>query len=110
MSETLRKKQIVITAQANEFIFSQTIPVINRFVQLIRKLESVGQLMIPDAKKVDKDLFELRVKMEGNQFRAFYCYAVGDLIYVLSGFVKKTKKTPIQEIRKAHRIMKGLGL
>ncbi len=104
------KKQVVITAQANEFIFSQPIPVINRFVALIRRLETVGQLMIPDAKKIDDDLFELRLRYENNQYRAFYCYAVGDLIYVLSGFVKKTQKTPVQEIRRAHKIMKGLGL
>ena len=58
----------------------------------------------------DDDLFELRLRYENNQYRAFYCYAVGDLIYVLSGFVKKTQKTPVQEIRSAHKIMKGLGL
>ena len=110
MRETLRKKQIVITAQANEFIFSQPIPVVNRFLELLHKLETVGQLMIPDAKKIDKQLFELRLRYDNNQYRAFYCYAVGDLVYILSGFVKKSQKTPLAEIRKAHKIMKGLGL
>ena len=110
MSDGTKKKQVVITSQANDFIFSQSISVVNRFVELIHKLETVGQLMIPDAKKVDKELFELRLRTEGNQYRAFYCYAVGNIIYVLSGFIKKTQKTPLSEIRKAHRIMKGLGL
>lgn len=104
------KKQIVITSQATEFIYDQPIAVISRFMALIKLLETDGRIMPPDGKKIDVDLFEMRVKAEGNQYRAFYCYAVGDLIYVLSGFVKKTQKTPPQEIRRAHLIMKGLGL
>jgi phage-related protein len=36
--------------------------------------------------------------------------SIDDIIYILSGFVKKTQKTPLNEIKKAHRIMKGLGL
>ena len=104
------KKQIVITSQATEFIYDQPIAVISRFMALIKLLETDGRIMPPDGKKIDVDLFEMRVKAEGNQYRAFYCYAVGNLIYVLSGFVKKTQKTPPQEIRRAHLIMKGLGL
>ena len=83
---------------------------ISRFVALIKTLETDGRIVPPDGKKVDADLFEMRVKAEGNQYRAFYCYAIGNLIYVLNGFIKKTQKTPAQEIRKAHAIMKGLGL
>jgi phage-related protein len=104
------KKQIVITAQANEFIFAQPITVISRFMNLIKTLESDGRIVPPDGKKIDDDLFEMRVKAEGNQYRTFYCYAIDDIIYILSGFVKKTQKTPLNEIKKAHRIMKGLGL
>lgn len=104
------KKQIVITAQAHEFIFAQPINVIARFTELIKTLEADGRIVPPDGKKIDSELFEMRVKAEGNQYRAFYCYAINNVVYVLSGFVKKTQKTPLNEIKKAHRIMKGLGL
>ena len=104
------KKQIVITAQAQEFIMAQPLPVINRFMSLIKVVETDGRLGMPDAKKIDDVLFEMRVKSEGNQYRAFYCYAINDIVYILNGFVKKTQKTPVQEIRKAKKIMKGLGL
>ncbi len=104
------KKQIVITAQANDFIYAQPLPVVSAFLDVIHRLEVAGYLAMPDARKIDNELFELRVKVAGNQYRTFYCYAVGNLIYILSGFIKKTPKTPPQEIRKAHRIMKGLGL
>lgn len=109
-TEELAKKQIVITSQANDFIFSQPLPVMTAFVDAIHRLETSGYLTMPDAKKLDDNLFELRVRSSGNQYRTFYCYAVGNLIYILSGFVKKTQKTSLQEIRKAHNIMKGLGL
>lgn len=108
--DSIPKKQIVITSQANDFIFSQPIPVVTAFLDSIHRLEISGYLTVPDAKKIDDSLFELRIRSTGNQYRAFYCYAVGNLIYILSGFVKKTQKTPLQEIRKAQRIMKGLGL
>ena len=104
------KKQIVITAQAQEFIMAQPLPVIIRFMDLIKTIEADGRLVPPDAKKLDDNLFEMRVKMAGNQYRTFYCYAVGNLVYILSGFVKKTQKTPLSEIKKAKKIMKGLGL
>ena len=110
MGELLTKKQVILTAQASEFIFAQPIAVAQKFLELIKGLENLGQLAPPDAKRVDKDLFEMRVRDSSKQYRGFYCYAIGNLIYVLSGFVKKTQKTPLQEIRKAHRIMKGLGL
>lgn len=47
---------------------------------------------------------------DGEQIRVFYAYAKGDDVWLLSGFIKKTQKTPPAEIRKALRIRKELGL
>lgn len=47
---------------------------------------------------------------DGEQIRVFYAYARGDDVWLLSGFVKKTQKTPPAEIRKALKIRKELGL
>ena len=55
------------------------------------------------------DLFAIRIR-HGQNVRFFYCYAVGDIVWVLSGFEKKTEKTPPVEIRKALKIKKELGL
>jgi len=46
----------------------------------------------------------------GLNVRFLYCYAIGDIVWILNGFEKKTKKTPPAEIRKALKIMKELGL
>lgn len=106
------RKQIVITMQAQEFIFAQPIPVIDEFMRIFRELEANGRLVMPAAKKIvgEDNLFEVRVHVSPNQYRAFYCYAVENRIYVLSGFVKKTQATPVAEIRKAKRIARGLGI
>ena len=50
-------------------------------------------------------LFEIRVILAGNIFRIF-CFFDGDKIVVLlSGFQKKTQKTPMGEINRAKRLM-----
>ena len=110
MADNVLKKQVVLTAQANEFIYAQPIPAVRKFLDLIHELEVSGQLFPPAAKKITDNLFEMRIKTDANQYRGFYCYAVGNFIYILSGFVKKTQKTPLQEIRKAQRIARSLGL
>lgn len=102
------EKQIVFTKQANDFIFSQPIPAVTKMLETIDALGKCGALGMPNAKKIDKELFEIRVRDSGNQYRVFYCYAVGNLIYILNGFVKKTQDTPRSEIRKAHAIIRLL--
>ena len=50
----------------------------------------------------------MRVKVDPNQYRLFYCYFDPNGVLVLSGFVKKTRKTPQHEIDKAKRIRTGV--
>lgn len=67
---------------------------------LIDELRSLGTLSYPDARKLKGyDLYEMRIKDE-EIYRMIYCY-VGLDVVVLSGFKKKTQKTPLREIRKA---------
>ncbi len=69
-------------------------------------LSDDGLLREPDAKKIAPNLFEIRVKASRMQYRLFYCYVDSNGIWVLSGFVKKTQKTPEKEIKKAVKIRK----
>ena len=101
-------KQIVFTKQANDFIFAQPIPVVSKILLLVDELGKRGRMQPPQAKKIDENLFELRLKESNNQYRVFYCYCVGNIIYILNGFIKKTQKTPLAEIRKAHAIIRQL--
>lgn len=106
------KKEVALSSEASDFIFDQPIAVIQGFRALKDKLAASGRLTMPDARKIEgeKNLFELRLRVAPNIYRFFYCYDAGSFIIVLNGFVKKTQKTPLNEIRKAKAIMRRYGL
>ena len=101
-------KQLHFTPQASDFLTEQSAAVQTAFFEKLRKLSDDGLLREPDAKKIAPNLFEIRVTVTRMQYRLFYCYIDENDIWVLSGFVKKTQKTPENEIRKALRIRKGV--
>ena len=105
------KKRTVLTKQAQEFAEKMNNAAKMQFVLIRRKLEEDGRLVSPYGEKVEgrDDLFAIRIR-HGQNVRFFYCYAVEDIVWVLSGFEKKTEKTPPAEIRKALKIKKELGL
>jgi phage-related protein len=49
-------------------------------------------------------LYEIRVEVGSNIFRAFAFFDGGQLIVVANGFQKKTQKTPKNEIELAKKI------
>jgi phage-related protein len=49
-------------------------------------------------------LYEIRVEVGSNIFRAFAFFDEGQLIVVANGFQKKTQKTPKNEIELAKKI------
>jgi len=51
-------------------------------------------------------LWEIRTQVGNNIYRVFCCFDKGNLVILLSGFQKKTQKTPKNEIKKAERIKK----
>jgi phage-related protein len=51
-------------------------------------------------------LWEVRVSAGNGVFRIFCFFDKGNLIILLSGFQKKTQKTPKKEIKKAERLKK----
>ncbi len=68
-------------------------------------MELEGKLDLPHSKKVTRNLFEIRVKFQG-EYRGFYAY-IGKLdIVILHFFRKKTQKTPIKDLELAQRRLK----
>jgi len=64
-------------------------------------LEEYGNTLQPYSKPIGKGLFELRIKFASDITRIFYFFYVGDKIILTNGFVKKTQKTPPNEIARA---------
>jgi len=72
-----------------------------KIVVLVDELRDMGSLQYPHSRKLQGyDLYEMRLKEKEGIYRVIFCYTkVG--VVILSGFKKKTQKTPIKEIRKA---------
>jgi len=66
-------------------------------------LEFGANLGLPHTKPMSNGLFELRVKGKEGIARVFYCTKVGKRIIMLHAFIKKTPKTPPNELRKAEK-------
>ena len=104
------RKQIIITPQAKKYLDDQPEAVQDEFQARFDMLATYGRLAFPEARMIERGLFEIRVSLNGNAYRTFYCYAAGDQIWILNGFTKKTQKTPEREIDKAKAIMQRNGL
>lgn len=56
--------------------------------------------------KNSSGLFEIRVEVGNNIFRAFSFFDKGQIIILINGFQKKSQKTPKKEIEKAEKLKK----
>ena len=70
---------------------------------LLRKMENDPFTLGSMSKKIKgvKNLFELRIKGKNIIIRLFYCYKKNKIIIILHGFIKKTQKTLVKELKTA---------
>jgi phage-related protein len=77
-----------------------------RYIGLTNRMLEFGHhLGLPHTDAFGGGLFELRLKGAEGIARVFFCTMVEQEIVMLHSFVKKTQKTPIDEIAMAKRIM-----
>ena len=68
----------------------------------IKLLKELGyKLREPSSKHLDDGIFELRAQLGNNIARVLYFFFVGNKIILTHGFIKKTQKTPKEEIDRA---------
>ena len=78
-----------------------------RYVVLTRRMIALGpNLGEPHTSAFGEDLFELRLKGAERIARVFFCTLVARRIVMLHSFIKKSAKTPIQDLRIAETRMK----
>lgn len=78
-----------------------------RMIRLLELMEVHGaNLGPPHTEAMGNGLFEIRAKAKEGIGRGLFCYLEGQHIYVLSVFVKKSNKTPKQEIELARERLK----
>lgn len=79
-----------------------------KLVRIIDLAATYGpNLGMPYSKNMKNGLYELRIMGKTN-IRIFYIFMIGKRIILLHGFVKKTQKTPKNEIEIAKKRQKEL--
>lgn len=76
---------------------------IDYVIDMIAYVERIPEQFFKHLKGTD-GLYEIRVQQGNNAFRIFCCFDEGNIVILFNGFVKKSDKTPKQEIDKAERI------
>ena len=83
-----------------KFISSLQKHTIAKTLRTIDLLEEFGfKLGMPHSKKLTANIFELRIRGD-QEVRVFYCFHK-DQCHLLCGFIKKSQKTPKNELLKA---------
>ena len=104
------KKYRTVIAYKNyfeDFLDAQNPKVQSKILQIMRIIEEVEIVPKNHLKHIEgtNGLFEVRVIFGSNIFRVFSFFDDGKLVVLLSGFQKKSQKTPKNEIDKAVRLM-----
>jgi phage-related protein len=99
------KKNVFFDKRAKEELQKFSYDVQFEFGVYIKILEEEGKLDYPHAKKITKELFEIRVKVQG-EYRGLYVYIGESDIIILHCFSKKTQKTPIKDLQISQKRMK----
>lgn len=100
----MAKKIYMAVKKVRQFIDRQSDEVQVEYVKIVEQLEQDGRLVEPYGKKLDKGLFEMRIR-RGGQFRVLYFYQDKEYVVGVHGFVKKTQKTPQKELKQAFKMM-----
>lgn len=80
-----------------------------RYLSLTDRMEIVGpNLGNPHTKALGDGLLELRLKGAEGIARVMYCTLVGRRIVMLHSFIKKTDKTPAQDLDIARKRLKEI--
>ena len=89
---------------AESFILSLDNKLQAKLFMSLELLEMKGPyLREPYSKAISNGIFELRAKQGSNISRVLYFFISGKKIILTNGFIKKTQRTPTEEIRKAMR-------
>ena len=93
------------TVQAG--IFEMPAGLLARYLRYTDRMEVYGpDLGMPHTRAMGEGLFELRLKASEGIARVFFCTVIGRKIVMLHHFVKKTEKTPPNELAIARRRLK----
>jgi len=105
------RKEVVFTDEAFEAESEMNQTEFNELHRIVQILEETGSLKSPFAEKIAgrENLFAIRVRKGGN-YRVFYAYDDGTMVWLLNGYEKKTETIPTRELNRAVALKRKYGL
>ena len=90
----------------DDFFKKQPQKVRDKIIKVLDFIEQIDRIPTTYLKYIEgtNGLFEVRVQLGNNIFRIFCFFDGNKLVVLLSGFQKKTQKTPESEIEKAVKL------
>jgi phage-related protein len=91
-----------------DFLESLPVKVQNKIFKIIEAVEILQRVPQQYLKSISgaKGLFEVRIQLGSDIWRVFCFFENERLVILLNGFIKKTQKTPKEEIKLAMDLMK----
>lgn len=101
------RQVITYKSYFEDFFREQPLKVRTKIIKILDIIEQIERIPSTYLKYIEgtDGLFEIRVQLGNNIFRIFCFFDGSKLVVLLSGFQKKTQKTPKGEIEKAVRLM-----
>lgn len=101
------REVIVYKHYFDEFLKAQQPKVRDKIIKILDIIEQVDRIPSTYLKYMEgtNGLFEVRVQFGSNIFRIFCFFDGNKFVVLLTGFQKKTQKTPPEEINRAVRLM-----
>jgi len=90
----------------SDFFEKQNEQVRLKILKVLEIIETIDRIPETYLKHLRDGLFEIRIQLGSSIFRIFCFFDNGRLIILLSGFQKKTQKTPAKELERALQLMK----
>jgi phage-related protein len=102
------REVIVYKSYFDEFFSKQPQNIKDKIIKILDIIERIERVPITYLKYLEgtNGLFEIRSQLGNNIFRIFCFFDGGKLVVLLTGFQKKTQKTPKVEIERAERLMR----
>lgn len=102
------REVITYKSYFEDFFREQPRKVRDKIIKVLAIIEQIDRIPSTYLKFIEgtNGLFEIRAQLGRDIFRIFCFFDSGKLVVLMSGFQKKTQKTPRKEIDKAISIMK----
>ena len=101
------REVITYKSYFEDFFKLQSPKVRDKIIKVLDLIEQIERIPTTYLKYINgtNGLFEIRVQLGNNIFRIFCFFDGNKFVILLTGFQKKTQKTPSGEIEKAIRLM-----